>query len=59
MMQQNQKSKFHRKFLLVGPGGVKCACCFPAPGKSRKPIFREIKRKEQNLWRKEIEKELE
>lgn len=35
-----------KKFLSVGPGGMKCACCFPAPGK-RKEKFRTAKRKAQ------------
>lgn len=35
------------KFLCVGPGGVRCACCFPAPGsKHRKRLIRTAKRRE-------------
>ena len=33
------------KHLSVGPGGIKCPCCAPPPGK-RKPMFRSAKRKE-------------
>lgn len=36
------------KHLTIGPGGVKCPCCFPAPGsKERKAEFRIAKRKEK------------
>ena len=37
-----------KKYLCVGPGGMKCVCCFPAPGsKDRKYHFRAAKRKEK------------
>lgn len=36
------------KHLKAGPGGVRCVCCFPAPGsKDRKLEFRKAKRKEK------------
>lgn len=36
------------KHLTVGPGGVNCACCFPAPGsKFRRYLIRQAKRKEK------------
>lgn len=35
-----------QKHLHVGPGGLHCACCFPAPGsKDRRSQFRRAKRK--------------
>lgn len=35
------------RYLTVGPGGMRCACCFPAPGtKARKAEFRKAKRRE-------------
>lgn len=37
---------YHRKFICAGPGGMKCSCCFPAPGK-RKAEFRKVKRRER------------
>jgi len=38
----------YSKYLHVGPGGIKCNCCFPAPGsKERKKEFRRAKRKEK------------
>ena len=37
-----------KKMMCVGPGGMKCHCCFPAPGsKERKLVFRSAKRKEK------------
>ena len=41
------------KYLRVGPGGVKCACCFPAPGsKDRRWRVRIAKKKETRAhWR--------
>lgn len=45
------------KHLTVGPGGVKCPCCFPSPGsKERKAEFRRAKRKEKRAALK-VEKE--
>lgn len=32
------------KFICVGPGGMTCTCCFPAPrSKERKYKFRQAK----------------
>lgn len=37
-----------KKHLKIGPGGMHCVCCFPAPGsKGRKLEFRRAKRKEK------------
>lgn len=36
------------KHLDVGIGGMRCVCCFPAPGgKERRILFRSAKRKEK------------
>ncbi len=36
------------KHLHIGPGGVNCNCCFPAPGsKERRLEFRRAKRSER------------
>jgi hypothetical protein len=40
----------------IGPGGIKCWCCAPAPGKARKALRRlarsRIKNADRrNLWR--------
>jgi disulfide oxidoreductase YuzD len=34
------------KYLTVGPGGRRCACCFPAPSsKERKYRYKKARRK--------------
>jgi hypothetical protein len=58
MRRRSRIPKHLREFLSVGPGGVNCVCCFPAPGK-RKKDFRIAKRAEKLRWKKEIRKELE
>lgn len=36
------------KHLKVGPGGISCVCCFPAPGsKARRILFRRAKKKDK------------
>lgn len=41
------KNMIHpKRFINVGPGGINCACCAPAPGsKARKIMFRTAKRR--------------
>ena len=47
------------KHLTIGPGGVKCPCCFPAPGSiGRRAEFRRAKRKE-TLAAMKVEKQNE
>lgn len=47
-----------KKHLTVGPGGVSCPCCFPAPGsKERKAEYRRAKRREKLEAIKREEKE--
>lgn len=44
------------KHLCVGPGGVNCPCCFPAPGsKERKAEYRRAKRREKREAMKQEE----
>lgn len=47
----------YTKFLSIGPGGKKCVCCFPAPGK-RKETFRSAKRKELEIAKKDMVSEM-
>jgi hypothetical protein len=48
-----------QEYLGIGPGGRKCACCFPAPGsKSRKAAYRTAKRKEWTKAKQEMTTEL-
>jgi hypothetical protein len=38
----------YSKHLCIGPGGIKCVCCFPSPrSKERKLAFKAAKRKER------------
>jgi len=46
------------RFLCVGPGGTRCACCFPAPGsRARRAEFRRAKNRNRREVRKQIESE--
>ena len=42
-----------------GPGGLKCPCCGPKPGKERKKLRRRIRRRLKRTTRKEAEREKE
>lgn len=32
------------KMIPCGPGGRRCACCFPPPGKARRKLFKAARR---------------
>lgn len=50
----------YKKLLSVGPGGIKCSCCFPAPGSAaRRFSFRRIRRVLANTLRAEVAEALE
>ena len=40
-------SKSINKYLRIGPGGVKCPCCGPPPGRERRSFFRIGRRREE------------
>jgi hypothetical protein len=40
----------------VGPGGMKCACCAPAPGKERKELKRRARRRMKQKFNSTIKK---
>lgn len=44
----------YKRFVYTGPGGVKCPCCFEAPGKARKAEFRRAKKRERNNVKQEV-----
>lgn len=51
---------YYKKFMLVGPGGTKCKCCFPQSGtkaaaKCRHRLFR-IGTKRFNRFISQIER---
>ena len=43
----------------MGPGGMKCACCGPAPGKAKKDFIRHAKKIEKSQAMREARKEAE
>lgn len=51
--------RFHMKIIgyKIGVGGWNCACCAPAPGKRAK-LWRSAKRREREIWKREVAKEL-
>ena len=42
----------------IGPGGWKCPCCAPAPGKSRRQWVKTSKQRERAFYAKLIDLEL-
>lgn len=44
----------YKKYDCVGPGGKKCSCCYPAPGRFRRLLEKTVKRYERQLADKEI-----
>lgn len=42
----------------IGPGGINCVCCGPAPGKERKKFFKTGRDKLKVETKKEIEESL-
>lgn len=49
----NGKRNEHKRHLTTGPGGMRCACCGPAPGEDRKRALRTSKRRERQEWKRE------
>lgn len=50
-----KEKAFFKKFKNTGPGGMHCACCFPAPGELRKKEFRISKRKESKFFNQSVQ----
>ena len=48
------KNAYFKKLKNVGPGGMRCPCCGPAP-KHRKAFLRAVKRFQRAETRKEIQ----
>lgn len=47
------------RYLCVGPGGLYCSCCFPAPGsKGRKLEYRRAKKKEKREAMKQAQQDM-
>lgn len=49
----------YKRYCRVGPGGLNCHCCGPAPGKMRKWFFRLWKRQERREAQREVQQQLE
>lgn len=49
----------YKRFSCVGPGGRKCSCCYPPPGKFRRMIEKKVKRTEKQIALKEFEVDLD
>lgn len=47
----------YKRCAKLGPGGMDCACCGPAPGKDRKRAKRVWKRRERRKAMKEARRE--
>lgn len=47
-----------KKINDMGPYGMKCICCGPAPGKVRKAAKRRWKHAERRIIRKQIDREI-
>ena len=37
----------YRKHYAIGPGGIRCPCCYPPPGPKRRKLERTFKRRER------------
>ena len=48
----------HKRIAAIGPGGMNCACCGPAPGATRKAAKRNWKRRERQISSRELALEL-
>lgn len=53
-----QAKSLYKRFTLVGPGGRKCTCCYPAPGPTRRLFERSDKKTERQWFKKLIEESL-
>jgi hypothetical protein len=51
-MQQSKKSNRHRRVYLIGPGGIKCPCCYP--GKNARKVY---ERGWKKTWRRLVDNE--
>jgi len=52
---------FEKKFAQhrMGPGGLSCPCCGPAPGKYRREFLRAAKHAAKQVIEREIDTEIE
>jgi hypothetical protein len=53
-----QEKSFYKRFTVVGPGGRKCACCYPQSGPTRRLFERADGKTERQWFKKLIEESL-
>lgn len=53
-----QEKRFYAKCFSCGPGGMKCPCCGPAPGKDRKAFLRRAKRSQKSEFNRLAQEEI-
>ena len=54
-----QSKAWYKRNLSVGPGGMNCSCCAPAPGPFRKQVLKTIRhRNNRTLDREEAQEYL-
>lgn len=41
-MQSSSEKGHYKKYAVMGPGGKKCSCCYPPPGKTRRYFERQF-----------------
>lgn len=49
----------YKRYMNIGPGGMRCPCCAPAPGRIKKVTKRAAKRVERAAMIRQLEKESE
>lgn len=54
MLEKN----YYRRFAKIGPGGWKCPCCAPPPGKAKKAFMKKAKKKANGFFTKLIRQAL-
>lgn len=59
MVHGNSAARLARVAWQVGPGGLRCACCAPAPGAPRRAERRAAKRRDKRRARKAVRAEVE
>lgn len=54
-----QSKGFYRRFVRVGPGGIRCGCCFPQTNPGKKLELRSFKSAERRHIQRLIKESLE
>ena len=54
-----QEKGFYKRFVKVGPGGVKCSCCFPQDSKGKKKYLRAFRKDEKRFMQRLLQEAFE